>query len=330
MAAMPTANADRLLAEEVARCYDDRSSQSTPSANAPRVCFTIVARPGYVPITEERRMTTTQPFDQVKADAFAERMLGVLNGAGVKFLTSVAYRTGLLEALATLPPSTSEEIATAAGLQVRYVRECLSGLVVGKVVDYDPAFGRFSLPPEHAAFLTQAAGPDNLALFAQLLPLIGTVEDELVECFRNGGGLPYSSYRRFAQVMAETSAPLYDRFLVDKMIPLVPGLNDRLDEGIDVADIGAGAGHAINVLARAFPRSRFVGYDFFDEGLRLGAAEAQSWGLQNARFQVRDVANLGEQEAFDFITAFDAIHDQARPRSVLKEIHDALRPGACS
>lgn len=197
-------------------------------------------------------------------------------------------------------------------------------------MDYDPAFGRFSLPPEHAAFLTQAAGPDNLALFAQLLPLIGTVEDELVECFRNGGGLPYSSYRRFAQVMAETSAPLYDRFLVDKMIPLVPGLNDRLDEGIDVADIGAGAGHAINVLARAFPRSRFVGYDFFDEGLRLGAAEAQSWGLQNARFQVRDVANLGEQEAFDFITAFDAIHDQARPRSVLKEIHDALRPGACS
>jgi SAM-dependent methyltransferase len=272
-------------------------------------------------------MAMTQPFDQAKAEGFAERMLGLLNGAGVTFLTSVAYRTGLLETLATLPPSTSEEVARAAGLQERYVRECLSGLVVGKVVDYDPALGTFSLPPEHAAVLTKAAGPDNLALFAQLLPLIGTVEDELVECFRSGGGVPYSSYRRFAQVMAETSAPLYDRFLVDQMMPLVPGLKARLDEGIDAADIGAGAGHAINLLARAFPRSRFVGYDFSDEGLRLGAAEAQAWRLQNARFEVRDVANLGLRDAFDFITAFDAIHDQATPRAVLKGIHDALRPG---
>ncbi len=81
------------------------------------------------------------------------------------------------------------------------------------------------------------------------------------------------------------------------------------------------------MLARAFTRSRFVGYDFSDEGLRLGAAEAQARGLQNVRFEVRDVANLGEQDAFDFITAFDAIHDQAKPRSVLKGIHDALRPG---
>lgn len=77
------------------------------------------------------------------------------------------------------------------------------------------------------------------------------------------------------------------------MIPLVPGLKERLDEGIDAADVGAGAGHAINVLARAFTRSRFVGYDFSDEGLRLGAAEAQAWGLQNVRFEVRGGEGLG-------------------------------------
>jgi SAM-dependent methyltransferase len=270
---------------------------------------------------------TTQAVDQARAEAFAEKMIGVLNGAGVTFLTSVAHRTGLLETLATLPPSTSDEIASAAGLQERYVRECLGGLVVGKVVEYEPTTKTYSLPPEHAAFLTRAAGPDNLALFAQLLPLMGAVEDELVECFRKGGGVPYSSYRRFADVMAETSAPLYDRFLVDKMVPLVPGLKERLEQGIDVVDVGTGAGHAVNVLARAFPNSRFVGYDFSDEGVRLGAAEAQAWGLQNTRFEVRDVANLGEKEAFDLVTAFDAIHDQAKPRAVLKGIHDALRPG---
>ena len=270
---------------------------------------------------------TTQTVDQAKAEAFGERMLGALNGAGVTFLTSVAYRTGLLETLAKLPPSTSDDIAKAAGLQERYVRECLGGLVVGKVVDYEPATKTYSLPPEHAAFLTKGAGPDNLALYAQLLPLIATVEDELVACFREGGGVPYSSYRRFAQVMAETSAPLYDRFLVDKMIPLVPGLEERLKRGIDVMDVGTGAGHAVNVMARAFPASRFVGCDFSAEGVKLGAAEAQALGLRNARFEARDVANLGEQQTFDFMTAFDAIHDQAKPRAVLKAIYDALRPG---
>jgi SAM-dependent methyltransferase len=183
------------------------------------------------------------------------------------------------------------------------------------------------LPPEHAAFLTKEAGPDNLALFAQLIPLIGNVEDELVECFSKGGGVPYSSYPRFAEVMAETSAPLYDRLLVEKIIPLAPGLRERLERGIDVADIGTGAGHAVNVLAKAFPKSRCVGYDFSEEGIKRGTAEAKAWGLRNARFEVRDVAKLGEEETFDLVTAFDAIHDQAKPRAVLKGIYDALRPG---
>jgi SAM-dependent methyltransferase len=270
---------------------------------------------------------TTQEIDQTKAEAFAGRMIGNLNGAGVALLTNLAHRTGLFETLAKLPPSTSEEVANAAGLQERYVRECLGGLVVGKVVDYDPATRKYSLPPEHAAFLTKAAGPDNLALFAQFLPLIAEVEGELVERFREGGGVPYSSYRRFAEVMAEASAPLYDRFLVEKMLPLIPGLRERLDRGIDAADIGTGAGHAINVLAKAFPQSRFVGYDFSEEGIRRGVAEAKAWGLRNARFEIQDVAKLGQKEAFDFVTAFDAIHDQAQPGTVLKEVYDALRPG---
>ncbi|MBM3924382.1 MAG: class I SAM-dependent methyltransferase [SAR202 cluster bacterium] len=269
---------------------------------------------------------TTQ-IDQSKAEAFAGRMIGNLNGAGLTFLTSVAYRTGIFETMAKIKPSTSREIAKAAGLNERYVRECLGGLVVGKVVEYDASTKKYSLPPEHGAFLTKEAGPDNLALFAQLIPLIGTVEDELVECFRKGGGVPYSSYPRFSEVMAETSAPLYDHLLVKKMIPLVPGLRERLEKGIDAADVGTGAGHAINVLAKAFPKSRIVGYDFSEEGIKRGSDEAKAWGLRNARFEAKDVAKLGQKEAFDLVTAFDAIHDQARPRVVLKGIYDALRPG---
>jgi len=267
----------------------------------------------------------TNQIDQ--AEAFAARMISNLNGAGITLLTSVAYRTGLFEALAKLPPSSSDEIAKAAGLQERYVRECLGGLVVGKVVDYDPTTKKYRLPPEHSAFLTKAAGADNLALFAQLLPLIASVEDELVQCFRKGGGVPYASYTRFAEAMADASAPLYDRLLVDKIVPLVPGLRERLERGIDAADVGTGAGHAVNVLAKAFPKGRFVGYDFSEEGIRGGIAEAKVWGLRNARFEVRDVAKLAQKEAFDLVTAFDSIHDQAKPRTVLKGIYNALRPG---
>src|SRR5438128_1273525 len=90
-------------------------------------------------------------------------------------------------------------------------------------------------------------------------PLFGSVEDEVVACFRNGGGVPYSSYKRFPEVMRELSAPTFDTLLVDKILPLVPGLVDRLRRGIEVLDVGSGSGRAVNVMARAFPNSRFAG-----------------------------------------------------------------------
>jgi ubiquinone/menaquinone biosynthesis C-methylase UbiE len=109
-------------------------------------------------------------------------------------------------------------------------------------------------------------------------------------------------------------------------VPLVPGLADRLTAGIDVLDIGCGSGHAINVLAHAFPESRFVGYDFSEEAIATGRREAAQLGLANASFEVVDVARLAEENQFNLITAFDAIHDQAEPRTVLANIARALRP----
>jgi SAM-dependent methyltransferase len=115
--------------------------------------------------------------------------------------------------------------------------------------------------------------------------------------------------------------------LIDVTLPLVPGLIDRLRQGIDVADIGCGSGHAVNLMAEAFPRSRFVGFDFSDAGIAAARLEAERNGLTNARFDKRDAAHLGEIGRFDFITTFDAVHDQARPDLVLAGIAAALRPG---
>jgi SAM-dependent methyltransferase len=271
-------------------------------------------------------MTETM-LDTTRIEAFGARMGDVLNHGVLTLLMSIGHQAGLFDTLAELPESTSHEIAGAAGLNERYVREWLGAMTVARVVEYDARRRTYWLPREHAVFLTRAAGPDNLAGATQFIALLAGVESRLVDCFRHGGGVPYSEFTEFHRLMAEDSGALFDAALLDSILPLVPGLPDRLAEGIDVADVGCGSGHAINLIAGAYPRSRCVGYDFSAEGIAAGHAEAAALGLANADFVVRDVSALGEYERFDLVTAFDAIHDQAHPRQVLAGIAAALRPG---
>ncbi len=264
-------------------------------------------------------------LDTAKAEAFAGRMTNMLNDAFLVLMTSVGHQTGLFDSLGEQPPATSDEIAQTAGLDERYVREWLGAMVTGGIVDYDPESRTYHLPPEHAASVTRAAGTDNLATMMQFVGLMGTVEPRIVECFHKGGGLAYSEYESFHRIMAESNGRVFDHTLVQVTLPLVPGLVDRLHTGIDVLDVGCGSGHAINVMASAFPNSRFVGYDFSEESVASGRAEAGALGLTNARFEARDVAELSEGPGFDFITSFDSIHDQAKPATVLAGIADSLR-----
>ncbi|WP_349268500.1 methyltransferase [Mycolicibacterium parafortuitum] len=258
---------------------------------------------------------------------FAQRIVGAIDAASIALLVSIGHQTKLFDILASLPPATSAQVADAAGLDERYVREWLGGVAAGRVVDYDPQTQTYSLPAHRAAVLTRAAGPDNLARVAQFIPLLSEVEQKVIECFRHGGGLSYAEYPRFHTLMAEQSGEVFEAALVDVVLPMAGGLPDRLRAGADVADFGCGSGHAVNVMAAAFPHSRFTGIDFSEEGLAAGAAEARKRGLTNANFQAADVAAFDAVEAFDVITAFDAIHDQAHPAQVLANIQRALRPG---
>ncbi len=275
----------------------------------------------------EEVLGSTQEIDEAKVEAFAEQMLGVLNGAMLALMTSVGHQTGLFDTMADLPPSTSEEIASAAKLNERYVREWLGAMVVGGVVTYDPSGKTYRLPPEHAACLTRAAGPDNLANVAQLVALLGNVEGGIVQSFRNGGGVPYSAYTRFQEVMAEDSAQVYGATLIGGTLPIFPGLVERLEGGITGADIGCGQGIALNLMAQAFPNSRFVGYDLSEEGIAAARTKAELRGLDNVRFEVKDATRLEERDRYQLITAFDVIHDLAHPAEVLKNIYRALEPG---
>jgi SAM-dependent methyltransferase len=265
-------------------------------------------------------------LDQAKSEAFAGKMVGILNNGSMALMTSIGHQTGLFDAIANLPPSTSEQIAIAADLNERYVREWLGAMVTGRIIDHDPLDETYSLPPEHSAWLTRQAGADNMAAEMMFIPLLASVEQEIIESFHNGGGVPYSAYPRFQRIMAHGSGAIHDMSLVDTTLPLVPGLVSRLQAGINVADVGCGRGHAINLMAQAYPNSRFIGYDFSEEGIAAGQTEAEEMELSNARFELRDVAGLDMSEQFDLITAFDAIHDQAQPAKVLQGIAKALRP----
>jgi SAM-dependent methyltransferase len=269
---------------------------------------------------------TTATLDQAKAEAFGGRMLEMCSNGMLMAMTSIGHEVGLFEAMAGKPPATSQQVADYAGLNERYVREWLACMATGGVVDYDPAGATFRLPDEHAGSLTRVAGPMNMALWAWAMTGFGEALDPLVVAFRQGGGVPYSVFRKFPALMATCSASQYDASLISEVVPLIPGLEGRLRAGIDVADVGCGSGHAINLLGEAFPSSRFTGYDFSEVAIEAARREASQMGLSNVGFEVKDVATLGGPARFDLVTAFDSIHDQAQPRRVLKGIADALRP----
>jgi hypothetical protein len=271
-------------------------------------------------------MSTTKAgvdFDPTKAEAFAKRFLTVINDGALCLMVSIGHRAGLFDVLRGLPFSTSEEIAAKAGGNEHYVREWLGAMTTAGVVEVDPATTRFSLPAEHAACLTRAAAADNMAVFAQYIALLGGVEDDIVECFKKGGGVPYAKFPRFHAVKEEDSGQSVLSSLESHILPLVPGLTDRLARGIRVLDAGCGRGRIITRLAELYPNSRFTGIDLSREAIEFARSEASKKGLRNVEFVAADLTSFdetAEHDSFDFITTFDAVHDQAKPLRVLAGI----------
>ena len=277
---------------------------------------------------DEAAVTTEQQEHQQAQDpqaAVVERMVQVLNDGAINVLGSIGHQLGLFDVLTTLPWATSAQVADAAGLSERYVREWLGGVVTAGWVDFDPDGRTYRIRPDHVPFLT-GKGVDNIARTMGLITLMGEVTPKVLDAFRTGGGLTYADYPGFHDAQAADSAAVNDASLIETIVPLT-GLVDRLRAGIDVADIGCGEGHAVNLLAREFPNSRFWGFDFSPEALVPARAEAAAWGLANATFVECDVAGEADAEAYDLVTAFDAVHDQAHPATVLSNIHRSLRPG---
>jgi len=267
-----------------------------------------------------------EDFDETRALAFMDQMGAVINSGAISVMLSVGHRSGLFEIMNDSKAETAEQIARTANLNARYVREWLSALAVSNIVEFDPARQTFRLPKEHAACLTRTGILGNMAGFAQAVPVMGAIENRILECLETGEGTTYADYPCFHSFMVDAGSGVLAN-LFDGVLPLVPGLHERLSNGIDVMDAGCGMGRILNALAKRYPQSRFTGYDLCEDVIDQARREAANAGVTNVRFEARDLTGYHEPKAFDLVTSFDAVHDQQDPFGLVKSMYTALKPG---
>lgn len=267
--------------------------------------------------------------------SFSEKMIRILNDGALNLALAIGYRTGLLDAMDCLKtPQTADRLAQKTGLNLRYIKEWLAVMVSGEIVELSrtPAGENLYYLPQHCGdFITRRAGNANLGVYTQEMPLL-TVSalEAVIRGFETGAGVSYDNYPKFQEFMSQLADAKHAQVLVDRFLPAVDDgrLVERLQVGIRVCDLGCAQGVALMLMAKAFPRSRFVGIDISDDAIAEAQRETRRQELDNLDFMVADAALLPDnpalKESFDYATAFDAIHDQTRPREVLRGIYHIL------
>jgi SAM-dependent methyltransferase len=271
-------------------------------------------------------MTVQQRIDQAKTEAFLQKTMADVVSAMVTVMASIGDRLGLFKALAEAP-ATSAELAERAHINERYAREWLSEMASAGYLAYDPASQRFTLPPEHAPVLAQEGGPFFFGGAYQLLIAEIGPFNQLLQAFRQGGGVPMEAYGPDTwEGQARFSGGFFEHLLVPIWLPAMPEVQAKLERGALVADVGCGQGRALIKLAQSYPQSRFVGYDLFAPSVATATANAQAAGVADrVRFEHLDVSE-GLPEQYDIITTFDVVHDAVNPRRLLRAIREGLRP----
>jgi 2-polyprenyl-3-methyl-5-hydroxy-6-metoxy-1,4-benzoquinol methylase len=269
---------------------------------------------------------------------FLRLMNDILNFGALNLAMAIGYRNRIFDCLEELgKPARIVEIASMSGLHERYLREWLGIMTAGKVVELSMApdgEDLFYLPPEHAAFLTRSSGNNNLGVYTQEIPLLTSCAMEPVnQAFSTGDGVPFSCYPDFQRFMTELSNAKHQEVLISRFLPSIDKgeLVHRLHRGIRVCDLGCGEGVAMNLMAEAFPKSSFTGIDNHSGAIDAARVQAKEMGLANVRYLDLDAVAISGNEnfyrQFNYVCAFDAIHDQSRPLEALRGVRYMLAPG---
>jgi 2-polyprenyl-3-methyl-5-hydroxy-6-metoxy-1,4-benzoquinol methylase len=269
---------------------------------------------------------TSPDWDKIKA--FAGLMTNDLGAALHGALSYIGDRLGIFQALAKGGPVTTAELAANTGLSERYLREWLGAMVAAKYIEYEPASGRYSMPREHAMVLADENSPFYMGGFMQMVVPEVAMAPKLIESFRTGRGVPQSEYPpEVFEAIERSSAPMYRHSLLRKWLPAMPQVVECLNSGGEALDVGCGSGRAVITIASAFPNAHIHGYDAHPGSIERARANAKAADVASrVNFEVVDCTRL-PAERFDFVSAFDVVHDSVDPAGLLKSIRGALKPG---
>ena len=283
-------------------------------------------------------MPENRSAESAESVPFPQKMIDILNYGAVNAAMSIGYRTRLFDVMDTLAsPQPVEVISEKSSLDPRYVREWLGIMATAGIVlvsKEDGGENRYLLPRTHGDVLARRSGNANLGVYTQEIPLlVQTAMERVIDGFRTGQGVSYKHYPRFQAFMGELADAKHRQVLVERFLPSVDDgrLVKRLTAGIRVCDLGCAEGVALLLMAGAFPASTFAGIDISREAIEKARRDAKEQKLPNVRFELLDAASLCDRPdlagAFDYVTAFDAIHDQTQPMEALRGVHRMLAPG---
>jgi 2-polyprenyl-3-methyl-5-hydroxy-6-metoxy-1,4-benzoquinol methylase len=270
-------------------------------------------------------------MDKDRMLRFLDRVVVDSGAAFAGLSTSIGARLGLYEALSGAGPLAAAELARRSGLTKVYVAEWLALQVASEYVEYDPGNRTYYLPDEHAAVLADPDSPVYLIGSFQMLKALYDTEDELVEAFKTGSGVEWGAHGpELFEGVAIFFRPGYAASLVQEWLPALDGVVANLERGAMVADVVCGLGYSTLLMARAYPASRFHGFDFHApsvEEARIDAAEAEL--TDRVTFEVAS-AQGSPGSGYDLITYFDCLHDLGDPGGAFRRAEQALaEDGSC-
>jgi SAM-dependent methyltransferase len=272
-------------------------------------------------------MEKSMAIDEATLNAFIERAVGEMAASLSAPLILLGDRLGLYKAMAGAGPLSPGDLAAATGTTERNVREWLCNQAASGYVDYDPATGRFTLTEEAAFCLADEGSPVFLPGGYQLMSAMVQDEEKVAQSFRTGAGLGWHEHHEVLfQGTERFFRPGYHANLVSSWLPALDGTVAKLEAGALVADVGCGYGASTVILAQAYPRSRFVGFDYHQPSIDAARKRATDAGVgDRVSFEVAGATGYPGQ-GYDLVAFFDSLHDMGDPVAAAAHVLDTLRP----